>query len=184
MLAPAATHPACQSAIATAQRLSHPSQLFHPVARRWPDGSLLRTGYYHRVTGAYLGSDREAALRAARASATPARPQPVTFAELATAYLASPEYSALAPRTKKLNRLYIDDLRGRYGDLPATAITRPAVRRLRDAHAVQPVKGNRLVATLRLVLGHGVQIGTLTHNAASRPGRLRERTRTALYTDT
>jgi hypothetical protein len=153
------------------------------VARRRPDGTLLRTDYYHRATGAYLGSDREAALRAARATTAPARPPPATFGALATAYLASPEYAALAPRTKKLNRLYVDDLRTRYGDLPASAITRPAVRRLRDAHAAQPVKGNRLLATLRLVLGHGVQIGTLTVNAASRPGRLRERPRTALYTD-
>jgi integrase len=154
------------------------------VARKRPDGTLLRTDYYHRATGAYLGSDREAALRAAAAASRPARPTPVTFGDLVTSYLVSPEYAALAPRTRKLNRLYVDDLRGRYGDLPATAITRAAVRRLRDAHAAQPVKGNRMVATLRLVLGHGVQIGTLLHNAASRPGRLRERPRTALYTDT
>jgi integrase len=106
-----------------------------------------------------------------------------SFAGLCAAYLGSPEFKQLAPRTQKLNRLYVDQLRERYGDLPTAGITRPVVRRLRDAMAAQPVKANRTLATLRLVLGHGVQIGTLKENAAAKAGRLRESARTSLYTD-
>ena len=155
------------------------------VRRRGPDGAIVRVDYYDRASGLYLGTDRDQAIqRAAEGRAPPAPPPRNTFAGLATAYLGSPEYRALAPRTQALNRLYVDLLRDRFGDLPAAAITRPVVRALRDAHQAQPTKGNRLVSTLRLVLGYGVDIGTLATNAASRPGRLQERPRHGVWSDT
>ena len=140
------------------------------VRRRGPDGAIVRVDYYDRASGLYLGTDRDQAIqRAAEGRAPPAPPPRNTFAGLATAYHGSPESRALAPRTQALNRLYVDLLRDRFGDLPAAAITRPVVRALRDAHQAQPTMGNRLVSTLRLVLGYGVDIGTLATNAASRP---------------
>lgn len=153
------------------------------VIRRRRDGSVARIDYYDAKTLAFLGND-EAAARAA-VQATPTRPAgtPSTFDQLAARYLGSPEFRRLAPATQALNRGYVEQLRLRYGDLPPQAITRPVVRALRDAHASQPTKGNRLVATLRRVLSYAIEIGTLKENPASRPGRLEERPRRHLYTD-
>ena len=153
------------------------------VIRRRRDGSVARIDFYDARTRAFLGNDEAAALAAAQA--TPARPTGavVNFDQLAARYLGSPEFAALAPATRTLNRGYVELLRLRYGDLPPAAITRPVVRALRDAHATQPTKGNRLIATLRRLLAYGIEIGALKENAASTPGRLEERPRRALYTD-
>lgn len=153
------------------------------AVRRGPDGAVVRTDYYDRATGAFLGNDRDAAIRKARAGRGVMDTVRVeTFGQLCAAYLASPEYAGLARATRVLNRLYVDQLRDRFGPLPPAAITRPVVRKLRDLHAAQPTKGNRVIATLRLVLAYGVDTGVLRENAASRPGRLKERPRTAMFT--
>lgn len=159
------------------------------VLRRRADGSVHRIDYYDARSLRFLGNSLEAAQAALGQGSQVATPpggaggRAVTFGELVTRYLGSPEYRALAPSTAKLNRLYLDQLRARYGDLPAAAITSPVVRALRDAHAAQPTKGNRLIATLRLILGYGVTLGILAKNAASRPGRLPERPRRAVFDD-
>lgn len=152
------------------------------VRRRDKAGQVVRVDYYDRATGALLGHDRDEAIAKAQHGRQPAPQAPAaSFAGLAAAYLASPEFAALAPRTKALNRMYVDALRERFGDLPSAAITPPVVRALRDRYVDQPVKGNRMVSTLRLVLGYGVRIGRLQNNAAARPGRLRERPRTEVW---
>lgn len=154
------------------------------AVRRDRDGTVVRTDYYDRQSGAFLGHDREAAIRMAQQARGILQPTRVeTFGDLCTAYLGCPEYRALAPATQKLNRLYVDLLRARFGPLPPRAITSAVVRKLRDLHASQPYKGNRVVATLRLVLGYGVATGVLKENAASRPGRLRERPRSRVATN-
>jgi integrase len=153
------------------------------VTRRRPDGSVARVDFYDAKTRAFLGNDEAKALAAVLAPPTRAAGPIVTFDQLAARYLGSPEFNALAPATQTLNRLYVELLRLRYGDLPPAAITRPVVRALRDAHQAQPTKGNRLIATLRRVLSYGIDIGAVKENAASRPGRLEERPRRQLYTD-
>jgi integrase len=151
------------------------------VVRKRRDGTVLRIDYYDPRTMEFLGNDRDAAMAAVAGGGKPGRID--TFGQLATAYLASPDFQRLAPATQKLNRLYVDELRERFRDLEPAAITRPVVRRLRDAFAVQPVKGNRLVATLRRLLSYGVAVGVVRDNAASRPGRLPEAPRSAVYSD-
>jgi hypothetical protein len=154
------------------------------VVRKRRDGTVARIDYYHPRTLQPLGSDREAALAAIQAGTAPKAPARIaTFADLCTAYLGNPDFARLAPATRALNRGYVDQLRDRYGDLPPAAITRQVVRRLRDAHAAQPTRGNRVIATLRTVLAYGVAVGAVRENAASRPGRLEERPRIAVYTD-
>jgi integrase len=153
------------------------------VARKRPDGGLIRTDYYDRRTGKFLGHDRAAALAQTGAASPAPKQAPFLFSDLCTAYLGSPEFAGLAPRTRSLNRLYVDQLRSIWVRVAASAITRQAVRQLRDTHTDQPTKGNRLVATLRRVLSYGVEIGTVTSNAASKPGRLIERPRQALWSD-
>lgn len=150
------------------------------VVRKRRDGTVLRIDYYDPRTMEFLGNDRDTAIAAAQGE-KPSRID--TFGQLAAAYLAAPDFAKLAPATQKLNRLYVDELRERFRDIAPAAITRPVVRRLRDAFAVQPVKGNRLVATLRRVLSYGVAVGVVKDNPASRPGRLPEAPRSAVYSD-
>jgi hypothetical protein len=66
----------------------------------------------------------------------------------------------LSPKAQKLNRLYIDRLHDLFGTLPATAITRPVVARLRETECYC----TRLLSKLRLVLQHSVDTGMLRIN--------------------
>lgn len=153
------------------------------AVRRSRDGSIIRVDYYDRSSGEFLGHDRDEALKkAAAARGILAAAKVESFSDLCTAYLASPEFAELAASTQKLNRLYVDQLRIRFAALPPRAITQAVVRKLRDLHVRQPYKGNRLVATLRLVLGYGQATGVLKENTASKPGKLRERARSRVAT--
>jgi integrase len=140
------------------------------VTRRRPDGTVVRH-FYDRRTKLYLGTDRDRAIAAA--AETPSAPPSGSFDALCIAYLASHNFKRLAPKSQKLNRLYVDHLRDRYGALPATAITRPVVIALREAEAPRAWYGTHLLSKLRLVLQHGVDIGLLKINPALKPGGLR-----------
>lgn len=148
------------------------------VTRRKPDGSVVRH-YYDRRTKRYLGTDREAAIAAALD--TPTRAPPGSFDALCTAYLSSHNFHRLAAKSQKLNRLYIDHLRDKYGPLPSAAITRPAVIALREANASRPWYATHLLSKLRLVLQHGVDTGVLKANPALKPGGVRPPMRHAVW---
>ena len=154
------------------------------AVRRRADGTVAKVDFYDRASGAFLGNDRKEAIRQAQAARGIVHATRIdTFADLCTAYLGCPEFRGLAPATQTLNRLYVDLLRERFAALPPRAITRPVVRRLRDLHSAQPYKANRVVATLRLVLGYGMAIGVLKENAATRPGKLKEQPRSRVATN-
>ena len=148
------------------------------VTRRQPDGSIVRH-FYDRRTRQYLGTDRDKAIEAALD--TPAKAAPGTFDALCTAYLTSHNFRRLASKTQKLNRLYIDHLRDKYGPLPAAAITRPVVVALREANASRPWYATHLLSKLRLVLQHGVDTGALRVNPALKPGGVRPPRRHAVW---
>lgn len=153
------------------------------VTRKRPDGTTSRV-YYHLATGKNLGSDRAAALdRAAELDGVQIhRGAPVsTFDGVCTSYLASTRYTALAPKTQALNRLYIDKLRDLYGALPAAAITRPVVVQLREQESGRAWYATHLLSKLRLVLAHGVDIGVLKVNPALRPGGVKAPRRHAVW---
>jgi integrase len=104
-----------------------------------------------------------------------------TFSALCTSYLASTGFRALTPKAQTLNRLYIDRLRGVFGSLPATAITRPVVARLRETEAARPWYAYHLLAKLRLVLQHGVDVGMLKVNPGAKPGGVNPPARHAVW---
>lgn len=154
------------------------------VTRRRADGSSYQT-HYHRASGRNLGPDRDAAITLAAeidAAAMPPAPALIgTFEAVCASYLASTGYRALSPAAQKLNRLYIDKLRAMYGSLPAAAITRPAVVALRERESGRPWFATHLLAKLRLVLGHGVDIGVLKINPALKPGGVKPPKRHAVW---
>lgn len=148
------------------------------TTRRYhPDGTLKRIDYYHRRTGILLGHDLALALDiAAKMDAEDdmkgAAPPPGSFEAIARAWIASPNYAKKAPRTRTLDRAYLDnELRARFGALPVSAITRPVVIRLRDKLAPRaPVKARHVLGVLRQVLQYAVDAGIITVNPALRPG--------------
>lgn len=148
------------------------------VTRRQPDGTVVRH-YYDRRTRLYLGTDRDKAIAAALE--VPVASPAGSFDALCTAYLASHNFGRLAPKSQKLNRLYIDHLRDKYGPLPAVAITRPVVVALREANASRPWYATHLLSKLRLLLQHGVDTGALKVNHALKPGGVRPPKRHAVW---
>lgn len=147
------------------------------VRRYHPDGTLKRLDHYHRRSGILLGHDHAQAVElAARMDAEEdargAGPPPGSFEAIARAWLASPAFAKKAPRTKALERVYLDnELRARFGALPVSAITRPVVIRLRDKLSPRaPVKARHVLGVLRQVLQYAVDAGTITQNSALRPG--------------
>lgn len=149
------------------------------VTRKRPDGSRERH-YYDRQTKRYLGTDRAKA-EAEMGVAIAPPPPPTVFEGLCAAYLGSTQFRALSPRAQKLNRLYVDHLRDRFGSLPVAAITRPVVVRLREKEAPRPWFATHLLSKLRLVLQHGVDIGVSRANPALRPGGVRPPRRHAVW---
>jgi integrase len=149
------------------------------VTRKQRDGAVVRH-YYDRATKRYLGTDRDKAI-AAVTGGYEGRARAGTFAALCASYLSSTDFRALTPKAQKLNRLYIDRLRDLFGSLPATAITRPVVARLRETEAERAWYCYHLLAKLRLVLQHGVDTGTLKVNPASRPGGVNPPARHAVW---
>lgn len=152
------------------------------VTRKLPDGTTTRT-YYHARTRTPLGTDRNVALaRAAELDgAPPPGPSASTFEGLCVSYLSSSRFLALKPRSRALNRFYIERLRDVFGSLPAVSITRPVVVRFREAEAGRPWYATHLLAKLRLVLQHGVDTGVLKTNPALRPGGVKPPPRHAVW---
>lgn len=74
-----------------------------------------------------------------------------TLDEVASAYLASPEYRELAPETRTNYKLHLDDLRSRVGNFPISKIGRAPIKRRRDALSDTPGKANRFIGVCRLL---------------------------------
>jgi integrase len=89
-------------------------------------------------------------------------------------YLASPDFSELAPRTKKDYRRFTDILKTDYGNLPIATMPRAFVFKLRDKYAETPRKANYIVSVLRLLMSYAVDRGWRDDNPALRPKRLKE----------
>ncbi len=151
------------------------------VTRKASDGTTTRH-YYDRRTKRYLGTDRDQAIAAATEAPRTSRPAEGTFDAVAIAYLGSTKFRNLSPKAQKLNRLYVDQLRGMYGALPIGAITRRVVMALGEQHAARPWYSTHLLSKLRLVMQHAVDMGLLQVNPAARPGGMRPQKRHAIWT--
>jgi len=100
----------------------------HRVFKKLADGSFAVYVYAHkggpRIQAAY-GATREAAGAALSARA---RPTPHTVKEAVSAYLASPEYGALSPSTRRAYGKYIGMFAGEFGENPLGAFRAYQVR--------------------------------------------------------
>jgi integrase len=105
-----------------------------------------------------------------------------TFAWLITRYLARPEFQTkLAPKTQKLYRGYLDEMRTRYGDLPYRTFGPEAIEEIKAGFATQPRKANQIIALFRILLGYAVKLRRLRDNPALRPEMLPTPPRTQVW---
>ncbi|KAA5603724.1 tyrosine-type recombinase/integrase [Roseospira marina] len=150
------------------------------IRKRRPDGSV-RVYYYHRATGLRLPDDPASpefaqALRDLAPAPETGKPAPGSFAALVEAYLSSPEFRALALKTQRDYRRYLDVIRESWGRNPVRKLTREHVLTLRDHYGDRPRTANYVVSVLRVLLSYAVDrssIYGLTANPAARPKRLK-----------
>ncbi len=138
-----------------------------------PDGTLIEY-FYDRETGKPLGHDRQAAAqRAALPAAGEVQQDSNSFAWLITRYLARPDFQTkLSPRTQKLYRGYLDEMRTRYGDLPYRVFGPEAIEEIKAGFATRPRKANQIIALFRILLGYAVKLRRVHDNPALRPEML------------
>jgi integrase len=148
------------------------------VRKRLRDGTI-QEYYYDRATGTPLGHDREKA----KQNATRRAPRhPRSFEALIARYLTRPEFTTkLAPRTQKLYRGYLEEMRIRYGDLLIDHFDVQAVEDIKAALQTQPRKANQILALFRILLGYAVRLRLLRDNPALRPEMLPTPARTQIW---
>ena len=151
------------------------------VRRR--DGTV-KAYYYDRVTGLFLGHDREAAMARVAPLEQPAPRQfpEGTFAWLIYEYKLSDRFIRLKPNTQKLYRGYLDQVQADYGDLPFRSMRASDIEAIKRRHANHPSKANMILALLRILLGYAVKCDHLTSNVAEKPGRLTPAKRSEIWT--
>ena len=142
------------------------------VKKSRADGTELEY-FYDRKTKAFLGHDRPAAMAAVKPPEQRGDEDPNSVGYLITRYLARPEFKTkLAPRTQKLYRGYLDEIRTRYGDLSFRRFGPEAIEDIKAGFASQPRKANQILALFRILLGYAVKLRLLRDNPALRPEML------------
>lgn len=145
-----------------------------PVVRKSANGSVIRTDYYHRVSGVPLGSDYATALvRAAEIDGVspkllvPRLPTSV-FGGLCDSYLASDQFRQLGKKSQTLNRLYVEKLRHRLGPAQVAGLTPP------NLHAFKKKLGDELEEGKKLppVAKHSMRKGEEGRISAGMAGHL------------
>lgn len=153
------------------------------VTKRRPDGTTIRY-FYDRSNGQFLGHDKEAAeaaiARAGETSESGIAKDSIGW--LIVDYLRDGEaYGALAPRTQKLYRGYLDRMRCDWGDVHARAVTVKEVRDIRARMASTPRKANQVLSLLQLLLGRAKRLNIVQENVAENFGRYPTRKRTEIW---
>lgn len=98
------------------------------------------------------------------------------IAGLLEAYQKSPEYAALAPRTRKDYKRWLDEIANDFGDMPLEAADERGVIKhfmaFRNKWAYSPRQADHAVMVLRLLLEFGRTRGLLDFNRADGIGKL------------
>lgn len=150
----------------------------HTVRRRLADGSV-REHHYHRITRKPIEGTPGTPefLESYKRAATSHGKTGDRLRDLVSLFLASPEYSTLAPSTRRAYRQCLGRLCEEFGDMPIAALNDRRVRgdflAWRDAIArTAPRSADmHIVATQRL-LSWAHNRGLIQHNHLMRPGRL------------
>lgn len=128
--------------------------------------------WYFRRAGSYVAlpdptaPDFLARYEAARRGGSAPREAGRTWRALIADYRRSPEFAALAPRTRadydKVMEWVLDTMPG----LEPARMNQPTVIRARDANAHRRRFADYIVQVLKLLFAHAIRIGWMTHNPA------------------
>lgn len=103
---------------------------------------------------------------------------------LCTAYLSSSEWDKLAPKTKANWRIWIDRIRGHFGELRIGMFDRPDIRRdirdWRDRYSSTPRAADMGLQVLSRLLAHAAADGMLKTNPVAGMARLYEGNRSSI----
>lgn len=97
-----------------------------------------------------------------------AEPKKGSIDALFAKWLASREFKALSPSSKKSYRTYSDLIRGKVGHLPARGMETKDVYALRDTYSETPRKADYIVATISVAYEWGRRRGLVKLNPAER----------------
>jgi integrase len=142
----------------------------------------VKTYYYERYSNTPLpGKPGSREFMDAYHRAVKSSPIKGTFARLISAYQESPEFAALAPKTRTDYSYYIKLILEKFGDLPIEALNAPQIRvqfkAWRNTMSVTPRKADLAWSVLRLILAWAVDQVLIKHNAALGGKRLHRTTR-------
>jgi hypothetical protein len=110
------------------------------------------------------------------------QPRAGTMMTVIAAYKAAPEFTRLAPTTRRAYLRYMKLIEGEFGDLPLAALADRRVRgefkTWRDSFAETPRKADYAWTTLARIMSFAKDRGTIATNPCERGGRLYEADRT------
>ncbi|WP_406735874.1 tyrosine recombinase XerC [Thioclava sp. GXIMD4215] len=109
--------------------------------------------------------------------AKPAPSKGRTFDDLVAAYIRSPKYRKLAPRTAQDYDKILDWVRRKLGKLPVAGYRRKDVIRARDANADAVRFANYTVQVTRILMEYAIDIGWRDDNPAKGVGLLKSETK-------
>ena len=94
------------------------------------------------------------------------RTLPGSFSALCVSYYGSPEFRGLRESTQTVRRNILERFRAEHGHRPLKVLQRVHIKSIIGGKANTPEAANNLLKVLRVVLGHGVEIGMIAHNPA------------------
>lgn len=138
-------------------RTDLPERVYHERGRYWyrPYGETRRVD---------LGANHAQALIAHRALVQ-VRPSAIrTTADVIEAYLRSPEFARLAASTQRSRVIELGNLRAAFGHMPPEDITPQDIYAYKRARASAPVRFNRELSALSVVMSQAIELCGLAAN--------------------
>lgn len=89
-------------------------------------------------------------------------------------YMASPEYAAKKPNTRRQYDLFLTELNDKYGDLPVSTLPRSWVIQMRDARAHKPRTANYMISVISILMQFAYDREWRQDNPALKVKRLKE----------
>jgi integrase len=103
------------------------------------------------------------------------RTLPGSFSALCVSYYGSPEFRDLRESTQTVRRNILERFRAEHGHRPLKDLQRAHIKSIIGAKANTPEAANNLLKVLRVVLGHGLEIGMIQSNPAIGVNRYRSK---------
>lgn len=109
------------------------------------------------------------------------RERPDSVSALIRAYTKDDAFTSLAEKTRREYLKHLKAFEDLLGDIPAAAIDRPAVQKLKARYQATPHQGNAVLRTLRLLYAWGMRAGLVADNPAAGHRQMRVEARDQVW---